>query len=620
MPGKTEPPKAAAAEGQPMDLDPTIRARIEEWLGPGYDKATHEELQALIAAGNSEELVDRFSTHLEFGTGGLRGIMGAGTNRMNAYVVAKATQGLANHLVQAHKPGDRISVVVSYDSRRHSLDYARETASVLAGNGIRAFLFETLHPIPLLSFAIRHLGSAAGVMITASHNPKQYNGYKVYWDDGAQIVPPHDSRIIAEVQRIESLKAVKKLDFEDAMEKGLISIVGDTIDQAYLAAICPLSMNPALVKQYANELSIVYTPLHGTGITITPRALKAWGFQNVNICDEQAEPDGDFPTTKSPNPEDPAAMELATRLASKIRAELVLATDPDADRLGTAVRTETGEYVLLTGNQVAALLTYYLLDQLHQNGRLPRNAAVVKTIVTTELISAICAAYRTQVVNVLTGFKWIGEKIRLWEDAAEGKNDRKAFILGAEESYGYLIGTHARDKDAVVCACMVAEMASWAKSRGRTLVQMLDDLMCRFGVFHETQKSMGASGQAGLQHINTIMETLRNNPPAQIGALPVIRISDVKKGCVVDRQSGRILGHLALPESDVLCFHFPGESQVVARPSGTEPKIKFYFMMSDIEALPIASNSELQKRKAALQELTQDTMSAFCDLVDSIAD
>ena len=603
-----------------MGLDSAIQARVQEWLGPEYDEATREELGALINAGNTEELVDRFSTHLEFGTGGLRGIMGAGTNRMNVYVVAKATQGLANHLLKECQGRDRISVVVSYDSRRHSLDFARETASVLASNGIHVFLFETLHPIPVLSFAVRHLDSAAGVMITASHNPKEYNGYKVYWDDGAQIVPPHDTKIIAEVQRIGSLKAVKKMAFQEAMGKGLITMLGDDIDQAYLAAIRPMSLNPALVQRYASDLSIVYTPLHGTGITILPRALKAWGFQNVNICEEQAEPDGNFPTVKSPNPEESAALALATRFAKKCKADLVLATDPDADRLGIAVRKGTDDYVLLTGNQVAALLAYYLLDQLHQNGQLPSNAAVVKTIVTTELITAICTAYRTEVVNVLTGFKWIGQQIRLWEDVAEHREDRKAFILGVEESYGYLIGTHARDKDAVICACMVAEMASWAKSRGQTLVQVLNDLLCRFGVFHEAQHSISATGPAGLRRIQTIMETLRSTPPVHIGALPVIRVSDVKRGCVIDRQSGRIVEHMTLPKSDVLCFHFPGKSQVVVRPSGTEPKIKFYFMLNDTEALPITSESELQKRKVALEKLTHDTITAFCSLIDSIAD
>lgn len=603
-----------------MEFDPTIQARVQEWLGPEYDGATHKELQDLINAGKSDEIVDRFSTHLEFGTGGLRGIMGAGTNRMNVYVVAKATQGLANYLMKQYPGHDRISVVVSYDSRRHSLDFARETASVLSGNGIHVFLFEKLHPIPVLSFAVRHLNSAAGVMITASHNPKEYNGYKVYWDDGAQVVPPHDTKIIAEVERIESVKAVKKMTFQQAMEKGLITMLGDDIDQAYLAAIRPLSLNPELVRRNASALSVVYTPLHGTGITIVPRALNAWGFQNVSICKEQAEPDGDFPTTESPNPEQPAAMELSTRFARTRKADLVLATDPDADRLGIAVRTEADDYTLFTGNQVAALLTYYLLDQLHHQDRLPSNPAVVKTIVTTELITAICTAYKAEVVNVLTGFKWIGQQIRLWEDASQPKEERKTFVLGAEESYGYLIGTHARDKDAVISACMVSEIAVWAKSRGLTLGRLLDNLLCRFGVFHEAQHSMSTAGPAGLQRTQTIMETLRTAPPATIGKLPVIRISDVKKGCVIDRESGRIVAHLTLPESDVLCFHFPGKSQVVVRPSGTEPKIKFYFMLSDTEALPIPSDTELRKRKTAIENLTQDTITAFCSLIDSIAD
>lgn len=596
-----------------MTLDSAIRQRVEEWLKPPFDSATRDEIQRLLDADNEKDLYDRFYADLEFGTGGLRGIMGAGLNRMNVYVVGRASQGLANYILKNVGEDKARSVAIAYDSRNHSMEFAKESAAVFAGNGLKVFLFESLRPTPELSFAVRHLGATAGVVVTASHNPKEYNGYKVYWSDGGQIVPPHDKGIIGEVKAITDFGSIVRADYDKAVAEGRIVIIGKDVDEAFYEAILRLSVRPDVCVALSDRLKIIYTPLHGSGISLVPEALRRWGFQNVRICEAQRKPDGNFPTTPSPNPEEKAALAEAIATAQAFEGDLVLATDPDCDRVGIAVRAD-GKFELMSGNQVAAMLVDYVLSSRADQGVLPKNAAAVKTIVTTELIAAICRHWGVRLDNVLTGFKYIGEKIRLFEETGEGQ-----FLVGGEESYGYLVGTHARDKDAVVCSCFIAEMAAESLSRGETLLNRLDALYMRYGIFQESLMSMTFAGAEGVDKIRQIMKTFREDPPKEFLGSAVVEIRDYQEGSIRDILRGEVTGKTGLPKSNVLIFVMGNGAQIVARPSGTEPKIKFYFSVSDTERLPIKTADELAERKAQVSLRHENLRKEFSERVQQIA-
>ena len=593
-------------------LEPTVQQRLAAWLRPPFDAEMIAELEALIEAGDERELNDRFYRDLEFGTGGLRGLMGAGCNRMNGYTVGLATQGLANH-IRAEMGSKSASAVIAFDSRLQSDAFAREAACVLAGNGIGVFLFEALRPTPELSFAVRLLEATAGIVITASHNPKEYNGYKVYWSDGGQVVPPHDEGIIDEVRRLGGMDEVRRADYEESLESGLIQLIGEKVDSAYFEAILPLSIKPHVCRQSGADLKIVYSPLHGAGGTLMPTALARWGFPNVELVKSQAEPDGTFPTVAYPNPEEEAALSEALDTARASGAHLVLATDPDADRVGVAVRHE-GEYRLLTGNQTAALLVDYVLGAHAERGSLLPEAAVVKTIVTSELVAEVARGYGVRVDNVLTGFKYIGEKIRQYEETGEA-----VYMAGGEESYGYLVGTHARDKDAIVCSCMIAEMAADALARGQTLIDCLDAVYRRCGIFQESLMSMQLPGAEGTEQIARIMASFRETPPTEFLGAPVVEIRDYQRREVRSLRDGCTVGPTGLPESDVLLFLLEDDTRIFARPSGTEPKIKFYFGVCDRESLPIPSPGELARRKIALSERHDKVREDFAARVRAIA-
>ena len=578
-------------------LKPEIAERIRAFAAGADSTGLRDTVDAVLNAlvtgdqAASDALEDAFGRDLDFGTGGLRGIMGPGSNRMNLFTVAKATQGLANYINQ-HKPGG--SLCIAYDSRHRSAEFAREAASVLAGNGLKVYLFSDVRPTPELSFSVREKGATAGIVVTASHNPKEYNGYKVSWDDGGQVLPPHDSGIIDEVRKVERSEQIEHAEFSDAQRDGLIISMDQDVDAAYLDALEKVRMRTELSDKRGGDLRIVYTPLHGTGIRIVPPALKRWGFTDVQIVEQQAQPDGNFPTTKSPNPEERAALELAIELARSKDADLVMATDPDADRIGIAVK-HSGDYVLMTGNQVGALLAYYVCESLREQGKLPTNGVLIKTIVTTELIAAIARDYGVGIENCLTGFKYIAQLMRGYEERGTPGKPEKAFLMGCEESYGYLVGTHARDKDAVVAACVLAEMALWAKTNGKTLVDLLHGLYARYGVFVETQLSKTMPGLSGMKEIQALMDCLRNAPPKEIGGIAVSSVTDIANDTRRDLKAGTEASGPGLPKSNVLLFELEDGSLVVARPSGTEPKIKFYFMVVDKEGTPL-SEAELESR------------------------
>ena len=533
---------------------------IDSWLNGNFDADTKKEIKRMQAE-DPAALSDAFYRTLEFGTGGMRGILGVGTNRMNKYTVGFATQGLANYLIRCCK--QNIKVAISFDSRNFSAEFAKISANILAANDIQVFLFDSLRPTPELSFAVRHLQCNAGIMITASHNPKEYNGYKVYWNDGGQLVPPHDKNVISEVNKIKSVDQVKWDGRPD-----LIRIIGKDIDNVYLTLIKRLTLNPETVAE-AKDLCIVYTPLHGTGISVVPQALSDFGFKNVHIVEEQAITDGNFPTVKSPNPEEHAALELAIKKAKKVKADIVLATDPDADRVGIAVRSKDGDYQLFNGNQTATLLFHYVLSQTNINP-LENNFFLVKTIVTTDLINQIATDYNVECFDVLTGFKYIAEKIREYEG-------KKQFMVGGEESYGYLVGDFVRDKDAVSACCMIAEMAAYYKTvYHKSLIDQLETLYRQYQYFKEDMVSLTEPGEAGMQAIQQRMTDLREHAPKNLGGQPILKILDYKTLCsfnTITKTSDRI----ALPTSNVLQFLTADGSKVTVRPSGTEPKIKFYF-------------------------------------------
>ena len=545
------------------------REIYEQWLAnPYFDEATKEELKGISEDEN--EIKERFYMDLEFGTAGLRGIIGAGTNRMNIYVVRRATQGLANYIAKVDKKAQ--GVAIAYDSRHMSPEFAEEAALCLAANGIKAYIFESLRPTPELSFAVRHLGCVAGINVTASHNPPEYNGYKVYWEDGAQITPPHDSGIMGEVKAISDWNTVKTMDKADAEKAGLFQVIGKEVDDAYMAELRKQVIHMDAIEKEGRNLKIVYTPLHGTGNIPVRRILKELGFENVYVVKEQELPDGDFPTVSYPNPEAAEAFELGLKLAKEVDADLVLATDPDADRLGVRVKDKNGEYHDLTGNMSGCLLANYEISQRKAvNGSLPEDGALIKTIVTTNLADAIAKGYGVNLIEVLTGFKFIGQQILGFENSGKG-----TYLFGFEESYGCLIGTYARDKDAIVATMALCEAAAYYKTQGKTLWDAMIEMYDQFGYYKDAIQSVTMKGIEGLQKIQEIMNSLRQNPPAEFAGHKVTAVRDYKADTITDVATGAVKP-TGLPNSNVLYYELTDDAWVCVRPSGTEPKVKFYY-------------------------------------------
>ena len=541
----------------------------EQWIAnPYFDEATKEELKSI--AEDENEIKERFYMDLEFGTAGLRGIIGAGTNRMNIYVVRRATQGLANYIAKVDKKSQ--GVAIAYDSRHMSPEFAQEAALCLAANGIKAYIFETLRPTPELSFAVRHLGCVAGINVTASHNPPEYNGYKVYGEDGAQITPPHDSGIMGEVKAISDWNTVKTMDKAEAEKAGLFEVIGKEVDDAYMAELKKQVIHMDAIQAEGKNLKIVYTPLHGTGNIPARRILKELGFENVYVVKEQELPDGDFPTVSYPNPEAAEAFELGLKLAKEVDADLVLATDPDADRLGVRVKDKNGEYHDLTGNMSGCLLANYEISQRKAvNGSLPEDGALIKTIVTTNLADAIAKGYGVKLIEVLTGFKFIGQQILGFEKSGKG-----SYLFGFEESYGCLIGTYARDKDAIVATMALCEAAAYYKTQGKTLWDAMIEMYEQFGYYKDDIKAVTMKGIEGLQKIQDIMNSLRQNPPAEFAGHKVVAVRDYKADTIKNLETGEVTP-TGLPNSNVLYYELTNDAWVCVRPSGTEPKVKFYY-------------------------------------------
>lgn len=567
----------------------SYREQYDFWLKDAYfDEATKEELRSI--AGNEGEIEDRFYKELEFGTGGLRGVIGAGTNRMNIYTVRKATQGLANYIIK--QGGRNRGVAIAYDSRRMSPEFADEAALCLCANGIKAYVFDALRPTPELSFALRTLHCISGIVITASHNPPEYNGYKAYWEDGAQVTAPRDKEIITEVKNVTDYHEVKTMDKREAMDKGLYQVIGKEIDDAYMAELKKQIIHPEIIKEVADEIKIVYTPFHGTGNVPVRRILSELGFKHVYVVPEQELPDPDFTTLEYPNPEDPKAFTLALKLAKEKNADIVLATDPDADRLGIyALDSKTGEYMPFTGNMSGMLIAEYILRERTATHTMPENPALVTTIVTTNMAGAIAKDYGLRFVEVLTGFKYIGEQIKLFEQT--GSNN---YVFGLEESYGCLAGTHARDKDAVVAVMCLCEVAAWCKKMGITVWDQMLRLYEKYGYYKETQYAMTLKGIDGAAQIQAIMDKLRSNPPKSFGDLRVKEFRDYEKDTVLDLETGETKP-TGLPKSNVLYFDLTNDSWCCARPSGTEPKIKFYMGVK---------GTSLEDAQARLEKLTEN--------------
>lgn len=549
-------------------MDENVKKNYEYWCtSPIFDDATKSELKSL--EGNEDEIFDRFYRELEFGTGGLRGVIGAGTNRMNFYTVGKATQGLANFI---NKQGAAAKgVAIAFDSRRMSPEFADTAACVLAANGIKAYIFDSLRPTPELSFALRTLGCTAGIVVTASHNPPEYNGYKVYWEDGAQITAPKDAQIIGEVNAIKNYAEIKKMTTEEAKAAGLYEVIGKEIDDKYMEALKKLVLHPEAIKQMASSLKIVYTPLHGTGNVPVRRVLKELGFEQVTVVPEQELPDGNFPTVSYPNPEDKKAFALALDLAKKVDADLVLATDPDADRLGVYAKdTKTGEYKVFTGNMSGMLICEYEMSQKKALGILPDNGALVTTIVSSNMAQAVAKEYGMKFIECLTGFKYIGEQIKFFEQT--GSNE---YVFGFEESYGCLVGTHARDKDAVVAVMALCEAAAYYKTQGITLWDQMLNIYNKYGYYKEDLFTMTFKGADGAKKMQDMMDAYRKNTPKQVGAYKVLRLRDYKNDVITDLATGETTP-TGLPKSNVLYFELENDAWFCVRPSGTEPKIKFY--------------------------------------------
>ena len=570
-----------------------FRAEYEKWCtDPYFDEATKAELKAI--AGDDKEIEDRFYRTLEFGTAGLRGVIGAGTNRMNIYTVRQATQGLANYILSQGEDAVKRGVAIAHDSRNMHDEFTDATALCLAANGIKTYVFPQLAPVPELSYAVRTLGTIAGVVITASHNPREYNGYKVYWEDGAQVTPPHDTSIMAEVAKVTSFDQVKTMDKAAAIEAGLYNVISDEVEEGYFGELRKLSIHPEIIKAMAKDIKIVYTPLHGTGLRPVQRVLKDMGFENVYIEPSQAVPDGNFPTCPYPNPENPDAWKLALELAKEKDADIVLATDPDADRLGVYCKdTKTGEYVTFTGNMSAMLIGEYILSQKSANGTLPEKPAFVESIVSTDMGKAIAAAYGVKHIEVLTGFKYIGEQIKFFEQ--QGTYE---YEFGFEESYGCLVGTHARDKDAVVAVMALCEAAAYYKTKNMTLWDQMIQIFEKYGYYKEGQKAITMKGAEGAEKIAELMDKLRNETPKKFGSWDVLEARDYKKDECVDLKTGEKKS-TGLPSSNVLYYALSDNAWCCARPSGTEPKIKFYMGVK---------GSNLADADAKLEELTKAVM------------
>lgn len=564
------------------NMDQFIRERAEKWLTGDYDEQTKKQVKYLMD-NDINELTESFYKDLEFGTGGLRGIMGVGTNRMNIYTVGMATQGLANYLKKAF-PNKQIRVAIGHDSRNNSRLFSERVADIFSANGFKVYLFDSLRPTPELSFAIRKLECDSGVVITASHNPKEYNGYKAYWNDGAQVVAPHDKNIIAEVQKITSPDQVLT-----GGNKSNITILDETFDEIYLDAIHSLSLSPQAIEQHS-DMKIVYTPIHGTGVILVPKSLRKFGFTRIITVKEQNIPDGNFPTVASPNPEERATMNMAIDLATKEQAELVLATDPDADRIGVALRDKEGNYILLNGNQTCSLLVYYIVKRWSETGRLKGNEYVIRTIVTTELVSRIAESFGVKHFECLTGFKYIATIMR----NLEGK---MRYICGGEESYGFLAEDFVRDKDAVSACSLAAEAAAWAKTQGMTLLDLLKEMYVQYGFFRESLVSIVRKGKEGVEEIAQMMSNYRNNPPTEIGGSSVVTIKDYQKGEAIDVASGTTTP-IDMERSNVLQFLTADSTTVSVRPSGTEPKIKFYFSVHT----PLSSVDQYAETEKKLDE------------------
>ena len=561
-----------------------VKKKAQIWLDGNYDEATKSAVRAMLANSDTTDLVESFYKDLEFGTGGLRGIMGVGTNRMNIYTVGSATQGLSNYLKKEFA-GQQISVVVGHDSRNNSRLFAESAADIFSANGIKVYLFEALRPTPEISFAIRHLGCQSGIVITASHNPKEYNGYKAYWSDGAQVIAPHDHNIINEVNKIKSVDEIK---FEG--NKELIQIIGEDVDSVYLDKISKLTLSPESIKRN-KDMKIVYTPIHGTGITVIPRALKMYGFENIIDVPEQNVISGDFPTVISPNPEEPAALQMAVDKAKEVGADIVMASDPDADRVGIAVKNDKGEWILVNGNQTAMMLVYYLVKRWSELGKITGKEYLVKTIVTTELIATMAKKFNVPYFDCYTGFKWIAAIIR----EQEGKMQ---YIGGGEESYGFLCQDFVRDKDAVSACTMIAEVAAWAKDNGKTVYELIQDIYLEFGFSKEKGISVVKKGKSGAEEIKQMMSQFRVSPPKELAGSQVVVIKDYSTLRMIDVLAGKTES-LEMPESSNVLQYFTADgTKVSVRPSGTEPKVKFYIEVK----LPIASREDYDAVNAAAEE------------------
>lgn len=562
-------------------MDAAIKANVNAWLNGNYDQETKNQILAL-QAGNPDELTDAFYRNLEFGTGGLRGLMGVGTNRVNKYTIGMATQGFSNYLKKTY-PDSTIQLAIAHDSRNNSRFLAETTANVFAANGIKVYLFEALRPTPELSFAIRKLGCQAGVVCTASHNPKEYNGYKAYWNDGGQLVPPHDKNVITEVESIKSVDEVKWSGGE-----ANITIIGADMDAQYIDMVKGLSVYPDVVAAQ-KDLKIVYTPIHGTGITLVPKVLKAFGFENVHVVEEQSTPDGNFPTVKYPNPEESETMSIGLAKARELNADILLGTDPDADRVGIGVKNHKGEWVLMNGNQTAVLAFAYMMEARKAKGIAQPNDMVISTIVTTEMINEVAKQNKVACYNVLTGFKWIAEKIK----ELEGKEN---YVIGGEESFGLMIGDQIRDKDAVSAVALMCEMAAYEKNKGRSLFDKMIDLYIQYGFYYENLISITKKGMNGQKEIADMMEGYRSNPPSAINGSTVTTLLDYQLQVGKNLQTGESWT-IQLPKSNVLQFITADGSKISARPSGTEPKIKFYFSVNT----QLASRDEFDAKQKELE-------------------
>lgn len=560
-----------------------VMQKAKFWLDSNIDRETRERIQDMMKH-DEDELVESFYRNMEFGTGGLRGIMGIGSNRMNIYTVGMATQGLCRYLLDYFRGLPQIKVVIAHDCRNNSAMFAETTARIFAANGIKSYLFGELKPTPELSFAIRHFKCQSGVVITASHNPKEYNGYKVYWEDGGQIIAPHDKFIIGQVNKITSINDVK-FDGDPAM----VETINESFDKLYVDKLASLSLSREAIRQQ-HDLKIVYTPIHGTGVKLVPMALKKFGFTNIINVPEQDEVNGDFPTVHSPNPEEPAALAMALKKAEETGAQLVMATDPDADRVGIAVRDDRGKLILLNGNQTGSLLYYYLLSKWSENGKLDGRQYVAKTIVTTELLADIAGKYGVEIFNVLTGFKFIANILQQEEG-------RKEFIIGSEESYGYLAGNFVRDKDAVMACALIAETAAWARTQDKTLYEMLMDIYQEFGLYVEQLTNLVREGQTGTEIISGMMQDYRDKPPAELAGSRVVLIHDYLSSTSLDKKTGKT-SPISLPKSNVLQFITDDHTKVSIRPSGTEPKIKFYFSVKGT----LENRKAFREEKAKLEQ------------------